>query len=394
MIRALAAVTLLACTAVPAQAQHWSRSWAAAPQTAPANQPVPDLKDATVRQVVLLSNGGNRIRVRLSNEMTDAPVNIGKVTVALADADGRTVPGTTREVRFDGEGSVTIPANAPMVSEPIAMPVKPQTKLAISIHYPDGSPPPTMHLMSAATAWIAPGDQTGATTLANANTFMRRIAISGVDVETARPARTIVPYGDSITDGTASTRDANMRWPDILAKRLTAAGMKDVAVANLAISGNRVLTNGNGLNALARFDRDVLSVPGVRYVVVLEGVNDFGAAWRDKAAVKPTADDIIDGYRQMIIRAHDRGVKMIFATIAPYKGAGYWSEYGEAVRGEINTWIRTNREAAGFIDFDKATRDSADPLRLIKTYDSGDALHPSDAGYKAMGESIDLKLFR
>lgn len=312
----------------------------------------------------------------------------------MADRDGRIVAGTSRTVRFDGEASAIVPMHAPLVSEAIAMPVTALSRMAISIHLPEGAAAPTMHPHAAATGWIAPGDQAQAHVLSKTTPFYNRLIVAGVDVESARPQRTIVTFGDSITDGVDAKRDADTRWPDFLAERLQRGGMRDVGVANAGISGNRMLTDGAGLNALARLDRDVLSVPGVSHVIVLEGVNDIGAAWREKAARRPTADDIIDSYRQMIVRARDRGVKVIFATILPYKGAGYWSDYGEGVRAEVNQWIRTNREAAGFVDFDRAIRDTADPLRMAKPYDQGDALHPNDAGFKAMADAVDLRLLR
>lgn len=389
--RSLIALCLLTL-ALPADAQHWSRSWAAAPVD-PARD-LPDLEDRTIRQVVRLSSGGKAIRLRLSNERSATPLVIGRVVVAMADRDGRIVPGTSRTVRFDGETAVSVPMNAPLVSEAIAMPVTALSRVAISIHLPEGAAAPTVHPHAAATGWIAPGDQAQANALSDAEPFYNRLIVAGIDVESVRPQRTIVAFGDSITDGVDAKRDADTRWPDFLAERLQRGGMRGVGVANAGISGNRMLTDGAGPNALARFDRDVLSVPGVSHVIVLEGVNDIGAAWREKAANKPTADDIVDSYRQMIARGRDRGVKVIFATILPYKGAGYWSDYGEGVRAEVNQWIRTNREAAGFVDFDRAIRDATDPLRMAKPYDQGDALHPNDAGFKAMAEAVDLNLLR
>ncbi|VXC61968.1 SGNH/GDSL hydrolase family protein [Sphingomonas sp. AX6] len=395
MIRSLIALALLS-VATPSVAQSWSRSWAVAPQSAPtdANRRIPDLTDRTVRQVVRLSSGGTRLRVRLSNEMSDRVLRIGSVEVALADADGRIVAGTSRQVRFDGETSAVVPMHAPLVSDPIALSVEPLARIAITIHLPSGAPSPTVHSHAAATAWIAPGNQTDAITMRNATRFGQRLMIAGVDVEARARQRTIVAFGDSITDGARATNDADTRWPDALANRLQAARMTGVGVANLGIGGNRVLLDGSGLNALARFDRDVLSVPGVSHVIILEGVNDIGSAWRDKVAERPTADDIIDGYRQIIARANDRSVKVVFGTILPYKGASYWSEWGEGVRAEVNQWIRTNREADGFVDFDAATRDPADPQRMAKAYDGGDALHPNDAGFKAMADAVALKLLR
>ena len=395
MIRSLIALLVLGL-AVPAHAQHWSRSWAAAPVEThrDPDRPAPDLTDRTIRQVVRLSSGGKAIRIRLSNELSALPLRIGRVEVAMADRDGRIVAGTSRTVRFDGEGDVVVPMHAPMISEPIAMPASPLSRIAISIHLPAGATAPTLHPHAAATAWIAPGDQTQATALSNATPFFNRMIVAGVDVESARPQRTIATFGDSITDGVDATRDADTRWPDILAERLQRGGMRGVGVANVGISGNRMLTDGAGPNALARFDRDVLSVPGISHVIVLEGVNDIGAAARERAANKPTADDIIDSYRQMIVRARDRGVKVIFATILPYQGAGYWSQDGEGVRTAVNQWIRSNKEAAGFVDLDRAIRDPAAPTRMAKAYDQGDALHPNDAGFKAMAEAVDLRLLR
>jgi lysophospholipase L1-like esterase len=393
MKRLIDAILLVLVSAAPASAQHWSRSWAVAPQKTAANRPPPDLKDRTIRQVVRLSTGGTRLRVRLSNEMSDQPLRIGAVHVAIADTDGRIVPGSDRVVRFDGDASVIIPMHAPIVSEPVALAVKPLQRIAISIHLPDGAVQPTLHSHAAATAWIAPGDQADAVSLREPTRFGQRLIIGGIDVESARPRKTVVAFGDSITDGARATDNADTRWPDALAERLQRA-RQDMGVANLGIGGNRVLIDGSGLNALARFDRDALSVPGVSHVIILEGVNDIGSAARDKAANPPTADDLIDGYRQMIARGHDRGVKVILGTILPYKGAGYWNEWGEGVRAKVNAWIRTNREADGMADFDKAIRDSTDPQRMAKPYDGGDALHPNDAGFHVMAEAVDLKLLR
>lgn len=386
--------------ATPASAQHWSRSWAVAPQALqppPSGRPssLPDLRDKTIRQVVRLSNGGKQIRIRLSNEMSSASLHIGAVTAALADADGRIIEGSSRVVTFDGDASLTVPSGAPMISDPIPMPVKPLTRITVSIHLPEGAIAPTIHSYGAATGWIAAGDQTSAATLANPTKTTQRIILAGVDVETARPARTIVALGDSITDGVVSSNDKDRRWPDLLAERLQTGGMSGVGVANMGISGNRLLSDsgGGGVNILARFDRDVLTVPGISHVILLEGVNDLGNAAREGSPM-PSADDIIDSYRQMITRAHDRGVKVILATILPYKGAGYWSEAGDAVRQQVNNWIKHNDVADGAVDFERAVADPADPLRMAKSYDIGDALHPNDAGFRVMADAIPLKLLR
>lgn len=384
----------------PIQAQgstrHWARSWAAAaqaPLSLQANRPIPDLADRTIRQVVRLSSGGAGMRLRLSNEMSDKALRVGSVRVAVAGADGKIVAGSSRTVTFDGRNGALVPAHAPAVSDVVRLSVNPLERLAVSIYFPTAAPAPTVHSHAAATAWIASGDQTDAVALSAPMPFAQRLVIAAVDVESAGPVRTVVAYGDSITDGAKSTTDADMRYPDQLAERLVRGGVAGVGVANAGIGGNRLLEDGTGPNALARFDRDVLSVPGVSHVIVLEGVNDIGTATRDHRPL-PTPDIIEGAYRQMIARAHDRGVKVLMATITPYKGAGYWSAEGEAVRAAVNSWIRLQHEADGVVDFDSAVRSAADPQHIDPRFDGGDALHPNDAGFTAMTKCIDLRLLR
>ncbi|MFZ2996483.1 SGNH/GDSL hydrolase family protein [Sphingobium sp.] len=385
---------LLVAAPGSAQAQHWSRSWMAAPLV--WHEPVekrPVLTDRTIRQVVRISNGGDRLRLQLSNQMSEEALLIGAVHVALAGEDGRILPGTDRVVSFNRAQGATIPPRAPLISDPIDMAVKPLTRLTVSIHLPTGTASPTVHAYAAATNWIAPGDQTGADAMTGATTIGPRLILSAVEVETRKAATTIVTLGDSITDGVRATDDSNRRWPDLLAERLQKAGRRDVGIANAGISANRLLSEAEGYNALARFDSDVLAVPGVTHVVILEGVNDIGSAARDgRAMLSP--DALIGAYRQMIARAHGRGIKVILATILPYKGAGYWSEQGEATRLAVNQWIRDSGEADGVVDFAKAIADPADPARMAKAYDVGDALHPNDTGFATMAAAFDLRLFR
>lgn len=392
--RVIGVLMIGALIASPATAQHWSRSWMAAQlvNNAPPEKQ-PDLTDRTVRQVVRISSGGTRVRLRLSNEMSQAPLLLGTVHVALAGADGAILPGSDHVVTFNGQQGTTIPARAPLLSDPVAIKVAPLTRLTVSIHLPQGARNPTVHSYSAATGWIAAGDQSGATSLTGATKLGPRIILSAVEVESARPATTIVTLGDSITDGVRATPDSNRRWPDLLAQRLQMAGMTSVGVANAGISANRLLSEGDGYNALARFDSDVLAVPGVSHVVILEGVNDIGSAHAQKRPM-PSAQDLIGAYRQMIARAHDRGVKVILATILPYKGAGYWSAEGDAVRVAVNQWIATTKEADGFVDLANAIADPADPTRMAKPYDVGDALHPNDAGFAVMADAVNLRLLR
>jgi len=386
----------LALIAMPALAAgSWVRTWEASPvevQNPWPGHPVVPMSDVTFRTAVRVSTGGTSLRLRLSNELTDFALSVGSVHVALAAPDGALVPGTDRVVTFDGTRSPKIPPFAPLVSDPVALAVPPLSKLVVSIHVPGEATLVTLHGLGAETSQIVPGDQTAAGTLSGGRTTTQRFILSGIDVAGGPASGTIVTLGDSITDGALSSDDKDHRWPDILAERLKRAGIR-FAVANAGISGNRLLLTGAGPAALARLDRDVLSVPGVRYVVVLEGVNDIGAAKNGHMA-PPRPEELIAAYRQIIDRAHDHGVKVFGATILPYKGAGYWSEEGEAVRQAVNAWVRAPGHFDGVIDFDRAVADKADPLTIAAAYDSGDHLHPKDAGYKAMAEAIDLKLFR
>jgi lysophospholipase L1-like esterase len=377
-----------------AQAQHWARSWAAAVQASPepeSERALPNLRDSTVRQIVRLSAGGNRFRLRLSNEMASTEVQLGAVHVALVGPDG-VVPGSAREVFFAGQREATMAAEAPLLSDPIDLPVAPLSQVAISIYFPTDTEQLTYHGFGGAEGWIAPGNQAAAPSLQGATFTSARIVIAAVDVESALPRRTIVAFGDSITDGAYGTPGANWRWPDLLAERLQAAGM-DIGVANAGIGGNRVLRHGAADNALARFDRDALAVPGVSHVLVLEGINDIGG-WKRDPATAPSAQALIDGYRQLIARGRANGVKLILGTILPFEGAGGYTPEGEAVRQAVNAWIRTAGEAHGVVDFDRALADPARPGQMLGAYDSGDKLHPGDAGFAAMAEAIELDLLR
>ena len=393
--RALIAASCLAA-GTTVSAAPWVRTWEAVPVEIPTawpGHPVIPMSDVTFRMTARVSVGGTSLRLRLSNEMTDAPLAIGAVHVALAGPDGAPRPGTDRVVSFAGSRSPTIPPFAPLVSDPVALNVPPLSKLVVSIHVPGEATRATIHSLGVANNPVVPGDQTGAATLSGGRTDYARHILSGIDVSGGPATATIVTLGDSITDGALSSTDQNHRWPDFLAERLRHAGINRFAVANAGISGNRLLLTGAGPAALARFDRDVLSVPGVRYVIVLEGVNDIGSA-KNNHVPPPQPEALIAAYRQMITRAHAHGVKVFGATILPYKGAGYWSEEGEAVRQAVNRWIRTPGNFDGLIDLDRATSDKGDPLTMAPAYDSGDHLHPKDAGYKAMAEAVDLKLFR
>ena len=389
----LALVALLgACTTLgqpsgetPGQ---WVGVWGASPTPPPANAKA--FENQTVRQVLRVSAAGSKVRVRLTNEYSDKPLSIGAATISLAAADGAPV-GKTLDVTFGGAKSVNIPPKSPLVSDAIDLPVKALENISVSLFLPTATGLCTCHPQGTAVSFISePGNFT-MSAFTPASTFNNRAFISGVEVQPAAPTKVIVTFGDSITDGTRSTNDGNHRWPDVLAERLNAAG-GGYSVVNAAISGNRVLAYGNaffGEAALSRFDRDVLAGPGVRYMTVLEGINDIGMGRPNP----PSAEEIIAGHKQIIARAHARGIKVIGATLTPFEGAAYYSEQGETIRQAVNAWIRTGGGYDAIIDFDALMKDPANPKKLKADLQSGDWLHPNDAGYKAMGEAVDLALF-
>ncbi len=407
--RALGLVLVLMGLANSARAAEWVQTWGAAPL--PPSQAMgplpatPGFENQTIRQTVRVSVGGSRLRIRFSNEYGTRPLVLGRARIALADAKGEPIPGTEHEVLFSGQPGTTIPAASPYLSDPIDLPVKALSSLSISLYLPQATGPCTCHGTGMQTAFVStPGDFT-ARTFKLKQTVELRAFIAGIDVQAAAGARAVVVLGDSISDGVGSTVDANHRWPDLLADALD----KDHGawgVVNMGISGNQVLSDGAGQSALARFDRDVLSVPGVHTVILFEGVNDLGISYGHfegpMAAVfktlatggKATRESLIAGYRQLIARAHARGLKVIAATITPYAGSAYYSEEGEAVRAALNSWIRTAHEADGVIDFDAAMRDPAKPTQIRDGYHAGDHLHGSDAGYRAMVAVIDPSLFK
>jgi lysophospholipase L1-like esterase len=403
----VSAVLLLAAFAAHAQSQ-WVGSWGASPlppSAAAGPFPAsPSFNDRTVRQIVRLSVGGSRVRLRLTNEYGAKPVTIGAARVALADGADKLQAGTERAVTFDGKPSATIPAGAPLLSDPIDLQVSDLATLSVSVYLQGDTGACTCHATGMQDGYVsAKGDFTQGT-FAPAQTIQMRAFLSGVEVQAPR-GQAVVVFGDSISDGVGSTAGANRRWPDLFAERLSARrGGVRFGVVNHGISGNQVLSNGAGMSALARFDRDVLSVPGVSHVIVFEGVNDLGlgygrlegpiAALMPPPALKPTREAMIAGYRQLIARAHAKGLKIYGATIAPYEGAAYYSAEGNTVRQAINDWIRTSKEFDGVLDFDAAFRDPAKPTQMKDDLHSGDHLHGSDAGYRVVADSIDLALFR
>lgn len=392
----LKTLVIIAMALLPAQTvfAHWTRSWSAAPLQFPiapppgpagaAPQPLVTGSDQTFRMVVMLSSGGSRLRLRLSNELGADAAAFDDVELGLAGRNGAVVPGTIRRVTFGGMAHGLIPAWSPIESDPIPLEAGSGARLIVSVHVPANAAMLAMHPLAGAKTQVVPGRRGSLSSPEPAgDTLAGRVLLSGIDVDGPAKA-TIVVIGDSITDGREDSR-----WPDVLVARLNGR----VAVANAGISGNRLLSMGTGQPALARLDRDALSVPGIRYLVVALGINDIGGSVRDKLPMPPPAT-IIAAYRQMISRARVRGITVIGATLLPYRDAFFYSPEGDAVRHAVNAWIRTGGEFDGFIDFEAALADPARPDRLSPGFDSGDHLHPNAAGLQRMGSLIDLKLFR
>ena len=385
-------------------ATHWVTSWGASPQAAGRDTlAAVGFDDQTVRDVIFTSVGGDPIQLELTNAYGASPLLIGRVTVAVAGSDGALAPGTVYPVTYRGRASFRIPAGARVLSDPVAMRVWPLEELAVSVYLPHRTGRATYHLDAYQVNWVSVRGDHAADSEASA--FVVRTTswfyLSGLIVRSAQADGTVVAIGDSITDGVGSDVGANARWPNDLARRLDAVRGTTLAVADEGIGGNQVLTNSPvyGVSAEARFQRDVLDQPGVRDVIVLEGINDIGfspiGAHRDaeglsRLGTEVSAAQIIAGYRRLIAAAHARGLRIFGGTLLPFQGAGYYSAAGEATREAVNHWIRTSGAFDGVIDFDKVMRDRADPLRLNPLYNSGDHLHPNDAGYQAMANAINL----
>jgi lysophospholipase L1-like esterase len=326
-----------------------------------------------------------------------APVEISAAAVAPREQGAAVRAGGVRLLTFGGYRSASILPGAVLVSDPVEFSVAPVSDLVVDLYLPGelgvGPSPVTTHNGASQTSYLSTsGNHVGATTLPVDREFGAWLLLARVEVVARPDTRVVVAFGDSITDGARSTANMNARWPDVLARRLAEQrNGPRVAVLNAGISGNRVLGDGAGISALARFDKDVLMQTGVTHVIVMEGINDIGVA---RAEPSPSADDLIAGHRQLIARAHARGLKIYGATLTPYEGAGYYSPQGEAKRQALNDWIRKSGEYDGVIDFDAVTRDPASPGKFAAFADSGDHLHPGDAGYKAMGDAVDLALFK
>lgn len=378
----------------PPQSGAWVGSWAASVTPPAETRPaVQHFTDTTLRQVVHLSTGGNQLRVRLTNVYGDAPLVVGRATIAPRPHELRGTPSvdeaTVVELTSDDATSFAIPAGAEWVSDPIALDVPDDSDVVVSLYLPGPTGRPSVHFEGVSRTFVATGDASGDGGKAFSLLGTTRYFLDGVDVQ-SRSMGSVVAFGDSITDGVKSEVDANHRYPDVLADRLLERpDARQIGVLNAGLSANRLLTDAGlgGESALARFERDVLGQTGVRSVIVLEGINDIHSS---DGAVDHR--EMIAVYRQLIERAHDAGVTVIGATILPFEGAPRYTEAGEADRRAVNDWIRTSGAFDGVVDFDAALRDPANPLRLAPRYDTGDHVHPNDAGLAAMGNAVDLSL--
>ena len=406
-------LTVNARAGTPKNDGHWVSAWSAAVH---APLPFTDLpaspvfENQTIRMVVRPTMGGERLRVRLSNAFGTTATTIGAAHIALVSKGAEIVPQSDRVLTFSGSSSIAIPPGAPVLSDPVDLKVPAFAELAISLYLPEKTSALSTHFWAQHETYISgPGNFTGQTGIPNPSMRTSWYWLADVEVWASPQAAATVAFGDSITDGVGAKQGEYSDWPDDLANRLASGrGAGRLAVLNEGIGGNRILHDGAGVSALARFDRDVLAQPGVVNVIILEGINDIG--WPHmKARPSPngttpsqgpfaddrvTAQDLIAGLKQIIERAHEHGIRVFGATLTPFEGADYYSADGEVERQAVNQWIRTSGSFDAVFDFDAAVRDPNHPARFREDYQSGDHLHPSAAGYRAMAAAVDLSVLR
>jgi lysophospholipase L1-like esterase len=418
-------VFVLTATALQgAAAEHWVAAWGTAQQLyrAPAGGrgpatpapapprvttppkgptrrfPVPpalaEVHNQTIRMIARTSIGGHRVRIRLENALGAGSVTFGAAHIALRAKDSAIQQGTDHTLTFSGKPGAILYAGGTLLSDPVNMDLPAMAEVAVSLYVPGAVTGPTNHLFALHTTYLSKeGDFTGAPEITATTTRESYYWLAGIDVMAPPTAGTLVTFGDSITDGDQSTHETDGSWPSLLAARLHAnKATANVAVVNAGISGNRVL--GDNQSGLVRLYHDALIQPGVKWMTILEGINDITGGSRGPGAPTITAEALIAAYRQMIGMAHSYGVKVIGCTLTPYGGSNVYNEYGESVRSAVNEWIRNGRGFDGVIDFDAATRDQADPKKFRAEADSPDNLHPANPGYKLMADSIDLRLFK
>lgn len=392
-------------TSAPGQPDaHWIRTWGASQQTAepPFSQATPErVEQQTLRQTVHITRGGSKFRVQFSNLFGTLPLRIGGARLAIAASASESVADSERVLKFDGKSTAVLAPGDAKLSDEVPLRMEDDSSLVVTMYLPDSTPASTFHALSSQTTWVSPIGNFLDRAMPNTSTPTQSwFFLSAVDVLAPVSTRAIVALGDSITDGYQSSVNTNNRWPDRLGTRLRSNPMlaDRFSVVNAGISGNRMRFDTIGPKALSRLDRDALAVPGVKYVVLLAGINDIGLPGTfGRPNEAPTAQDIIASYTSLIERTHARGVKVIGGTLTPFQGAttpGYYSKNGEAIRSAVNAWIRNSGAFDGFVDFDAAVRDPSNPSRLLAKYDSGDHLHPNDAGYASLANAVDLAVFK
>jgi len=397
-----------------AAAGHWVSAWGAAvhaPIQLPGLPVEAPVGNKTIRMVVRPTVGGSRVRIRLSNACGSSAVSVGAAHIALTGEGSRIKPETDRLLTFGGKTAIDIPAGSPALSDPVDLPVKAFGELSISIYLPANTPVTTLHMGAQRDSFLAgPGDLTSKADLPDSEKKTSWYFLSGIEVWAQATTTTTVALGDSITQGsTGKPGESWADWPDQLAIRLSGEKVGPaIAVVNEGIGGNRILHDAAGISALARFDRDVLAPPGVTRLILFEGINDIGFPRIRMSEIKGagvpqespfvrekvTADEMIQGLRQIVARAHENGIQVFGATITPFEGTNSYDSEGEAIRQAVNKWIRTTNEYDAIFDFDALIRDPLHPTRLRAKYDSGDHIHPNAAGYKAMADSIYLPILR
>ena len=379
------------------KAKVWVGTWGTGLQAVEARNmpPAPGLSNNKLRQVVCVSIGGKRLRLKFSNQFGKSPVTMKAVQIAVSTGGGKIEKSTAKNLKFNGRQEITMEPGTDIVSDPVEFDVKPRTEVAITICYGETSAIMTGHPGSFTTSYLLGGQHAEPIAdFKDAVATKHWYTITGIDVEASKPAGTVVVFGDSITDGNGSGTDKQNRWPDILEMALLKnPATKQVGVLNMGIGGNCVLRAGFGPSGADRFDREVTQQSGVRWLVIFEGINDLGAT-RDSTSAAEVANNLIAAYDKMIAKAHAQGIKVYGATITPVKRSFYYTSYKDAARNVVNKWIRTSGHFDAVIDFDQAIRDPNDESGILPANQSGDYLHPSELGYQVMGRSIDLSLFK
>ena len=373
---------------------QWVGAWATAPMLADVPGSIRVLSGVTLRQIAHISVGGAQVRIRFTNEFGRDPLTISDAHVALSAGGSSIKPGSDHAITFGGASTVNVPPGGAIFSDPVALQVAPLSNLAVTAYLPPQvMRAETFHYLAAGDNFVATGDVANAPDLSQSATIHSWYFFDGIDVTAVSDSYSIVALGDSITDGWKSTPNANHRWPDFLAARLQAdPSLKNVGVLNVGIGGNRVLNEGYGPSAISRIDRDVLAQSDVRYVILLESINDISRVGNSKIPADiVTAAQVEWGFKQIVDAAHEHGIKVVGCTVMPIGPEA--TKEAEQIREAVNKWILTSGTFDGVVDFDKITRDPANPTRLNPSYDSGDHVHPNDAGYKIMGAGVDLSLF-